>query len=325
MNRYTGIVATLLIGLSLSLGSISDAEAKRFGGGSSFGGRSSFSQPYKRSADAPARSATQQQQQQQAAQQNQTARSGMANRGGLMGLLGGLALGGLLGSLLAGGAFQGINFLDILVLGALAFMLYKFFAAKKAREQQPVYDRTDGHYDNSASAYTPYQEPQSSSSNPSGFDTDILFKKDKPGAEPAVQSFQQDADFGQAIAVPAGFDTQAFLAGAKTAFKTLQKAWDDRDLAEIRGLTTDKVFAEIQDQLKASSEENRTDVLKLDAELLEVREVGSELQAVVLFDVIMREDADAQASQVREVWHFIKPKNSIQPSWYLDGIQQLED
>lgn len=321
MNRYTGIVATLLIGLSLSLGSISDAEAKRFGGGSSFGGRSSFSQPYKRSADAPARSASQQQQQQQAAQQNQTARPGMANRDGLMGMLGGLALGGLLGSLLAGGAFQGINFLDILVLGALAFLLYKFFAAKKAREQQPVYNRTAGHYDDSESAHT----PQSGSSNPAGFDTDILFNKDKPGTEPAVQNFQQDADFGQDVAVPAGFDTPAFLSGAKTAFRALQKAWDDRDLAEIRGLTTDKVFAEIQDQLKASSEENRTDVLKLEAELLEVREIGSELQATVLFDVIMREDNNAQSDQVREVWHFVKPKNSIQPTWYLDGIQQLED
>lgn len=241
-----------------------------------------------------------------------------------MGMLGGLALGGLLGSLLGGGAFQGINFLDILVLGALAFMLYKFFAAKKAREQQPVYNRTAaGHYDDGASAYT----PQSGSSNPAGFDTDILFKKDKPSAEPTMQNFQQDADFGQNqdIAVPAGFDAPAFLSGAKTAFRTLQKAWDDRDLAEIRGLTTDKVFAEIQDQLKASSEENRTDILKLDAELLEVREIGSELQAVVLFDVIMREDANAQANQVREVWHFVKPKNSTQPTWYLDGIQQLED
>ena len=116
-----------------------------------------------------------------------------------------------------------------------------------------------------------------------------------------------------------------FLDGAKIAFANLQKAWDERDLAEIRGLTTDKVFAEIQDQLKASDTENRTEILKLEAELLEVREVGSELEAVVLFDTIMREDNDAQAGQVREVWHFIKPKVSIQPKWYLDGIQQLAD
>jgi hypothetical protein len=59
--------------------------------------------------------------------------------------------------------------------------------------------------------------------------------------------------------------------------------------------------------------------------LLEVREIGVELQATVLFDVIMREDSNAQPDQVREVWHFVKPKNSIQPTWYLDGIQQLED
>ena len=116
-----------------------------------------------------------------------------------------------------------------------------------------------------------------------------------------------------------------FLTGAKIAFTTLQKAWDYRDLAEIRGLSTDKVFAEIQEQLKTSATENHTDILKLDAELLEVREVGGELEAVVLFDTIMREDINAQTEQVREVWHFVKPKISIQPKWLLDGIQQLED
>ena len=105
----------------------------------------------------------------------------------------------------------------------------------------------------------------------------------------------------------------------------LQKAWDDRDLSEIRGLSTDKVFAEIQEQIKASTTDNHTDILKLNAELLEIREVGAELEATVLFDVIIREDINAQTEQVKEIWHFIKPKNSIQPKWLLDGIQQLED
>ena len=103
----------------------------------------------------------------------------------------------------------------------------------------------------------------------------------------------------------------------------LQEAWDKRDLAQIRGLTTDKVFAEIQDQLRASNGNNQTDVLKVNAELLEVREDGSELEATVLFDCILREDG-GETEQVREVWHFIKPVNSKQTKWYLDGIQQLE-
>lgn len=313
MNKYTGIIATLLIGLSLTFGVMSDADAKRFGGGSSFGGRSSYSTPYQRSVTPPARPA-----QQQAATPNQAPNPALPNRSGLMGMLGGLALGGLLGSLFAGGGFHGVNFMDFLVFGGIAFLLYKLFAAKKARSaQQPVYNRT---------ADNNYQEPQSNQTDPAGFNTDILFgnKNNTGSSEPLSQPVQQDANFGTA-AVPADFDQKAFLDGAKIAFTNLQKAWDDRDLAEIRGLTTDKVFADIQDQLKALTTENRTEVLKLEAELLEVREVGSELEAVVLFDSIMREDSNAQASQVREVWHFIKPKVSIQPKWYLDGIQQLAE
>lgn len=308
MKKYTSIFALCLISLTISLAGMSEADAKRFGGGGSFGGRSSYSAPYKRSAIPPSRSARQQ----QAAAQNQAARQGMSNRGGLMGLLGGLALGGILGSLFFGGAFENINFLDILVLGGIAYLLYKLFAARAGLSQRPVYDGTNGH-----------QESQPQHSDPASFDTDVLFDKSKKTS--AGQDFPQSGGFNNIAGDPEDFDQHAFLSGAKIAFTTLQQAWDDRDLAKIRNLSTDKVFAEIQDQLKASARNNHTDILKLDAELLEIREIGSELEAVVLFDAIMREDINAQAEQVREVWHFVKPKISIQPKWLLDGIQQLED
>lgn len=306
MNKYPGIIAVLLIGLSLTLGGISDANAKRFGGGSSFGGRSSYSAPYKRAVSPPAQPANQQ----QAATPNPATNPRSAGRSGLMGMLGGLALGGLLGSLFAGGGFHGINFMDVLIFGGIAFLLYKWFSAKKTETApHPAYNR---------SADNGFQSSQTNQSKPAGFDTDILFGN-KRNADILESSVQQRKT------IPADFDQKGFLIGAKIAFTNLQKAWDERDFAEIRGLTTDKVFAEIQDQLRASAATNRTEILKLEAELLEVRELGSELEAVVLFDTIMREDANAQAGQVREVWHFIKPKVSIQPKWYLDGIQQLED
>ena len=76
--------------------------------------------------------------------------------------------------------------------------------------------------------------------------------------------------------------------------------------------------------LRADTGENKTEVLKVEAELLEVRQVGSELEATVLFDSILREDG-GETAQVREVWHFTKPVASQQPKWYLDGIQQLQD
>ena len=312
MNKVPGLLITFLISCALTLGSLSDAEAKRFGGARSFGGKSAYRMPYKRSTAAP-RSASQQ----RAYTQNQTTRQAMSRRGGLMGMLGGLALGGLLGAMFFGGAFEGLNFFDVLIFGGIAFMLYKLFAARTNSARHPAYNKTS--HDARSDTPSAYQSPESEREQVGSraFDTDVLFDKKNNN------TFHQDADFSQ-HRIPDDFDQTAFLSGAKTAFRSLQVAWDARDLAEIRGLTTDKVFAEIQEQLKATDEANNTEVLELEAELLEVGDNSLELQATVLFDGLIREAIDRPAEQIREVWHFIKAKNSIQPTWYLDGIQQLE-
>jgi predicted lipid-binding transport protein (Tim44 family) len=297
------------------LAGIADAEAKRFGGARSFGGKSSYNSPLRRSATTkPSRSASQQ----KANKQNQTARQAMNRRGGLMGMLGGLALGGLLGAMFFGGGFEGFNFMDILIFGGIAYLLFRLFAAKAGSRPRTASYR-DSYDEYSSDTIHNQQQPYSTASqrNSAAFNTDVLFNKDKK------QGTTVDADF-ELGNIPSDFDVADFLAGAKGAFEDLQKAWDKRDLTEIRGLTTDKVFAEIQDQIKASTEKNQTDVLKVDAELLNIRDVGSELEAVVLFDTIIREDINSQAEQMREVWHFIKAKNSLHPKWFLDGIQQLE-
>ncbi len=315
MNKIFTFLAVCAVSTTLMLGGISDAEAKRFGGARSFGGKSAFNMPYRRSVSPgkTSRSASQQ----KAYQKNQAARQNMSRRGGLMGMLGALAIGGLLGSLFFGGAFEGINFMDILLFAGIGYLLYRIFAARS----KPAPAQAQGWQRNSFEDDTPQSSYQKNSA--AGFDTDVLFKKNRNEAGLENMSGQDDADFDNQ-AIPEGFDEQAFLEGAKKAFYQLQKAWDERDLAEIRGLTTDKVFAEIQEMLKASDEDNKTEILKLDAELLDVRELENELEAVVLFDSIMRED-DQQAAQVREVWHFIKPKYSVQAKWFLDGIQQLEE
>ncbi len=319
----TGFLTSVLVAFTLIIISTPDAEAKRFGGSRSFGGKSAYSSPFKRSTTSKS-SATRSASQQKAYNQNQAARQNMSRRGGLMGMLGALALGGLLGSMFFGGAFENFNFMDILVFGGIAYLLYRLFAAKAGRRPQTAYGRDS--FD-SQPDYQPQPFENSGQQSKAAFDTDILFNKDKKqtlDTEPVqYQNDEEDAGFEQQ-SVPVGFDEADFLAGATGAYKDLQKAWDNGDLAEIRGLTTDKVFAEIQQQLQAFSGQNQTDVLKVDAELLSIREIGSELEAVVLFDSILREEINTQAEQVREVWHFIKSKNSLQPKWYLDGIQQLE-
>jgi predicted lipid-binding transport protein (Tim44 family) len=302
MKKTNGIFLTLLFCVAILLGSWSDVEARRFGGARSFGGKSAFSSPYRRSTT-PKRSVTQQ----KAYQQNQATRQAISRRGGFMRMLGGLAIGGLLGAIFFGGVFESLNFFDLLVFGGIAYLLLKLFAARSGTARRQSYGRAG------------YSDRQ----NTAGFDTDGLFNRDHKHQSNAQRQHFQDVDF-EAIIVPEGFDEADFLAGAKGAFMTLQEAWDQHDLAEIRNLTTTQIYAEIQQQIQASDIENHTDVLTLNAELLDVREMGSELEVVVLFDYIMRENIKAHAEQVQEVWHFVKPKASTQPKWYLDGIQQLE-
>ena len=324
MNKLSSLFFTIIITATLCLAGIPDAEAKRFGGARSFGSMSKYNKSYSRKASRPAKRTASQQ---QAYNKNQSARQTMSKRGGLMGLLGGLALGGLLGSLFFGGAFENFNFMDILIFGGIAYLLFKLFAAKAGRAtRSTAYERNN--YDTSTYSEplnSNYQRSTSTPAKSANFDTDIFSNKGQTASFNTNNNQPEEKLIEDAIVLPKGFDEQDFLEGAKGAFRMLQEAWDTRDLAEIRGLTTDKVFAEIQTQLQGSTSENHTDVLNIEAELLEVRELGSELEAVVLFDTLMREELTAQPEQVREVWTFIKPKNSMQAKWYLDGLQQLED
>jgi predicted lipid-binding transport protein (Tim44 family) len=313
MRNPLRILFSALVGSILVIGSMPDAEARRLGGGGSFGGKSQFSSPYKRAATPAARSP----QQQQAVQHNQAAKQALTQRGGLMGMLGGLAIGGLLGALLFGGAFENLNFMDLLIFGGIAFMLYRLLAARRAANPQPAYARQAARtYDHEPRSATP-------TSSSGSFDTKAWFRGDQ--AKHAAGADEVSEPEHHVPTIPAGFDEQAFIAGARIAYRDLQKAWDLGDREAIKSLTTPAMFDQLVARIEELDANNRTDVLKLETELLDAREVDGMLEAVVLFDAIMREDTKEKARQVREVWHFTKPIDAKQPKWYLDGIQQLED
>lgn len=319
MKHRLNFSLAMLLGLFLGLGIIHDADAKRLGGGASFGSKSTYNTPYKRSTAPQQPSAAQ--------QRNSAQRDALAKRGGLMGLLGGLALGGLLGALFFGGAFENLNFMDLLVFGGIAFLLYKLFAsrARSAMAQARAGQGNPGSPRGGDAGFDRAGTPVGAAGAQRTFDTDLLFKSGSSSTRPKDSS----AAGSPAEAIPQDFDSAAFLAGAKAAYRQLQEAWDRGDLADIRHLTSDAVFAEVQDQLRKREGENQTELLTIEAELLEVRRVGSEMEAAVLFDVSLRERSagstiDERPHQAQEVWHFTRPVDSPRPTWLLDGIQQLE-
>lgn len=108
-------------------------------------------------------------------------------------------------------------------------------------------------------------------------------------------------------------------------YARLQHSWDRRDLKDIALFTTPEVLAEITRQANADPAPSKTELLLVNAKLLEFREEAADTVVAVLFDVLMREDAgEERPKQIREVWHFSRPTGDLQANWRLEGIQQLE-
>ena len=121
-----------------------------------------------------------------------------------------------------------------------------------------------------------------------------------------------------------GFDAPAFERQAKLNFIRLQAASDSGNLEDIRQFTTPEVFAELSLQLgEREPGVHRTDVLELDAEVVDVSEVDAQHVVTVRFSGMLREEQDAAASPFTELWHLTKPVSG-NGGWRVAGLQQLD-
>jgi len=275
----------LLIGVvamfTMSVIAVEDADARRFGGGSSFG---------KQRMQAPANNFSQR----KAAPQKSTATANQRGsaRTGMMGMLGGLALGGLLGAMFFGGAFEGINFMDIVVIGGLIALLI-WFLRKKAASQSMAYAGAR----NTAS------------------DTN--------------QDFAQPVHTASIKMLRPVINEKHFLTAARDIFMRMQTAWDAKDMNDIRKFCTPEIADQIEQDLTAEGV-NLTEVVTLNAELADSW-IESDLEwAAVNFSAMMREkttgnqtvaDSDT-GGEIHETWIFQHDANSDDPTWFLAGIQQ---
>ena len=257
------------------------AEAKRLGGGSSFGkSRSIPSQEYRKApyvAPAPMQAPG-------------------SNRSKWLGPLAGLAIGAGLASMLGGGmgGMGGMgggmsSILMILVLaGGVMFLVSKF----KKSQQQPDMQYADG---NTLNTHDTLQSPSYSGSGYSN---------------------------GISTNIPTDFPIDSFIRNSKASFIRMQAANDRKDLNDIREYTTPEVFAEISMQMQERGNvAQQTDVLSINAELLEVANDGDYTIASVHFTGQLSENNNTPEN-VDEIWHIQKYTKDEKAAWLLAGIQQ---
>lgn len=265
-----------------------EAEARRMGGGSSFG--KSFSAPKKvKPAAAP--------KQDKAANPSATnSAAGAAKKSAMGGLMGGLLAGGLLAALFFGGAFDGIQLMDIVLLGILAFVAIKMFKAMRGSPQPAP------SYAGAGSGATP--EPANTTEHFT------------PVSVASTQLAEPE------LALPGWFNKQAFLEGANGHFTRLQTAWDKQDWQEIATYTTTEMLEQLKAERAKYPAEQITEVVSVMSELINFIDNQDHVVASIHFYGWIKEEASQSPAEFSEIWHLSRDMSVENAHWYIVGIEQ---
>ncbi len=280
MQRFLSIALALVIGLTMSL----DANAARFGGGKSMG-------------SAPSHQARQTAPSAPAAAPNAAGRPAPAASGASkwLGPLAGIAAGGLLASMFMGGGFQGMQFFDILIMAVIAFVIFRFIAARRRKQQAHM-----------APAGAPYQRETF----------------EKPVQNNSMFGGSSAAAVRPVINAPAWFNEERFLEAARTHFQSLQQHWDANEMDKIAEFVTPQMLqflkkerADLGDGFQSTYIDNLT--VQLDG----LDDRADKTIATLTFSGVSKSSRFDQGDVFSESWNMERAPGENQP-WLVAGIRQ---
>jgi predicted lipid-binding transport protein (Tim44 family) len=270
-----------------------DAEAKRMGSGKNIGTQRQSVNPQQAAPNS---------QKSPAASPAAAAAAGGGSKWG--GALAGLAAGGLLAALFMGGAFENINMMDMVMLALLIGAV--FFVIRMLRKPKTAESIPSMQY--------------------SGANTNTQDRFNTPPfttAEGTATADSSETAYHQPN-IPADFKVEPFIRNAKASFIRLQTAHDHGNVNEIRDYTTPEMFAEISAQIDERGDaQQKTEVLFIDANLLEVETTNDLAIASVRFTGQLRNASDGEPEAFDEIWHVQKDLKNSDATWLLAGIQQV--
>ncbi|MCK9534698.1 MAG: TIM44-like domain-containing protein [Pseudomonas sp.] len=279
MQRFLSLALALCLGLTFSV----DADARRFGGGKSFG-----SMKHRQ---------TQQQQQAPAAQPNKPAPAAGAKPafGGIGGMLMGLAAGGLLASLFMGGGFEGLQIMDMLIFGLIGFVIFKLIASRRRQMPQAA---TAGGPALQREAHSPAQN---------------IFGSAAPAAATAAQPV---------INAPAWFNESSFLQAAEGHFNALQQHWDANEMEQIAEFVTPEMLTFLSNERSSLGDEMQSTYIDdLSLQLDGVDEENGVTIATLTFHGVAKTSRFDQGEAFSESWRMERQSGDNQP-WLIAGIRQ---
>ena len=289
MKRFLSIAMALCIGLTMSL----DANAaKRFGGGKSSGAAPTH-QTSQMAPSSPAGGA--------AATAGAAGAAGAATKASgasrWLGPLAGIAAGGLLASMFMGDGFQGMQIFDILIMAVIAFLVFRFIAARRRKQQEHM-----------APAGAPMQRE--------------VFEQ-KPTAMGSIfGGSAAPAAARPVINAPAWFNEHNFIEAARNHFQSLQQHWDANEMDKIAEFVTPQMLeflkrerADLGDGFQSTYIDN------LNVQLDGVDDRADKTIATLTFTGVSKTSRFDQGEVFSESWNMERAQGENQP-WLVAGIRQ---
>jgi len=289
MKRFISLAMMLCVALTLSL----DANAKRMGGGKSFGSAPTHqtrqATPPASQAAAPGKAAA-----------TPAAAGGMSR---WLGPLAGLAAGGLLASMFMGGGFQGMQIFDFLIIGLIAFVIFRFIAARRRQQNagQPA----------AAGGFTPPMQRDLPANQP------VI-----PAANSIFGGGSSAAAAAPVINAPSWFNEQRFVEAGKEHFMALQQHWDAAEMDKIAEFVTPQMLSFLKtERADLGDGFQSTYVEELHAQLDGIDELADKTVATLTFSGIVKTSRFDQGEAFSESWRMERANGENAP-WLVAGIRQ---
>ncbi|MCY1284007.1 hypothetical protein D9M70_328990 [compost metagenome] len=284
MRRFLSIALALCVGLTLSL----DVNAaKRMGGGKSFGSAPTHQTRQAAPAQQTPNTAA------PAAAGKAAAASGASR---WLGPLAGIAAGGLLASMFMGDGFDGMQIFDFLIIGLIAFLIFRFLAARKRAQQQ-------GHPAMAGHGPAPFQREMPQQQAP-------IFGSTAPAvAQPSFNA-------------PSWFNEQRFIEAGREHFMSLQQHWDAAEMDKIAEFVTPQMLSFLKEERASLGEAYQSTYIdNLQVQLDGIDELADKTVATLTFNGVSKSSRFDQGEVFSESWRMERANGDNQP-WLVAGIRQ---
>jgi predicted lipid-binding transport protein (Tim44 family) len=195
-----------------------------------------------------------------------------------------------------GGGFQGMQFFDILIMAVIAFVIFRFIAARRRKQQQPTM----------AAAGAPFQRETF----------------EQPAQNSIFGGGAPAAAARPVINAPAWFNEERFLEAARTHFQSLQQHWDANEMDKISEFVTPQMLqflkkerADLGDGFQSTFIDNLT--VQLDG----LDDRADKTIATLTFNGVSKTSRFDQGEVFSESWNMERAPGDNQP-WLVAGIRQ---